>query len=164
MTERAKQILIPGLVALAISCAGESLLWQLHLGRLWWGVGALYVFEGFSWLTASVPMLCILVVAGAAGSLCSLYLGGSKRERIWAAEFPVICSLATIVLLFVCSLVTETLILRHAMDWPHIAAWLPRQLVMAILLPAIALFAGALPFLVVGSVDRRPKGAASSRA
>ncbi|HUI40802.1 MAG TPA: hypothetical protein VL523_02420 [Terriglobia bacterium] len=139
MTERAKCVLIPGVAALLISSLGERLLWQAH-------AVAPVVFQYWSWLTLSAPMLCLLLAAGGVGSVWSRHSGGSVRQRIWAAEFPAFCALLLLLVLFTWGVVLD-LFLRHALTWQMIPGVLVRAFSLGVLVPALALLIGALPFL-----------------
>lgn len=138
MTERARCILIPGAVALLIAALAERLLWPMA------GTGRLSELA-LVWGMLIAPNL----VAGATGAAASLYAGGSRRQRIWAAEIPALLALS----LF---LVFAWNISLYEFARLTMSVWL-RNLLFIILIPVGALFAGALPFLARGSKSHGEK-------
>ena len=145
MTKRAKCVLVPGMVALLIATLGEMVLWQTHTGTPW-------VYQYWSWLSPSIPMLGVLVAAGAAGSACSLYLGGNGPERLWSAEFPALCTVMLLLTIFLWSSLLDRFSIQ-AMDWQALQGAMPPLLVFGVAIPATALLLGALPF-VAGKAAR----------
>jgi hypothetical protein len=138
MTERARCILIPGAVALLIAVLAERLLWPMAAtGRL----SELAVV----WVMLIAPNL----FAGASGAAISLYAGGSRRHRIWAAGIPVLSALS-LFMAFVWN------ISKYGFALQTMSAW-SRNLLFIVLIPAGALFAGALPFLASGSKSHGEK-------
>ena len=129
MTERAKCILIPGAVALLIATLAERLLWPTP--RNW-----------TNWTIVWVVLVAPNLFAGAAGAAASLYAGGSRKQRIWAAGTPALSALA----LFGWGFVVENLG-RHTVGWPASTDPAVRYLLFMFLVPTAALFVGALPFL-----------------
>jgi hypothetical protein len=149
MTERARCILIPGSGALLIAALVERLLWPMYAGR--------------GRLSALAVVLVMLVTpnlfAGAAGAAASLYAGGSRRQRIWAAEIPALSAFALFAVAFGWGIVEN--LGRHTLGWPAFRDAAARNLLFMFLVPAAALFAGALPFLA-GRARSQPTEAIGS--
>ena len=138
MTKRAKCVLFPGTVSLLIASLGEMVLWRTHTVTPW-------VYQYWSWLNPSMPMLGILLAAGAAGSACSLLSGGNLRQRVWAAEFPAFCTVVLLLAVFIWACLLDSFSI-HAMDWRFLRGALGPMLGFGVAIPAVALLLGALPF------------------
>lgn len=159
LTERASCILIPGAIALLMAAVAEKLLWPIY-------AGAPFVDRNHSWFSTHWAMLWVTVVAprlfaGAAGAAVSLYAGGSRGQRIWAAEIPALPPLALFFVAFARGIAVETLS-KHGVAWQAMAASASRNLLFIILIPAGALLAGALPFLV-GRANRNSENQSGAR-
>ncbi len=154
MTERAKCVLVPGTAALLVSTLGERLLWHLSTGTP-------HVYRDWSsWLTVALPMVGVLLIAGAAGAACSLYAGGSKRQRIWSAEFPALCATLLLLILLPWSLFSFS----HAATWLAVRGAASRYILFGVLTPAAVLLLGALPFLLAESKSRGVESSAQAHA
>lgn len=136
MTERVRCILIPGAVALLIAVLAERLLSPMA------GTGRLSRLA-----LVSIMLIAPNLFGGAAGAAGSLYAGGSRRQRIWAAIIPVLSALS---LFFVFGWNISYF------AWPTMSAWL-YNLSFLVIIPAGALFVGALPFLASGSKSHGKK-------
>jgi len=134
MTERARCILIPGAVALLIAALAERLLWPM--------AGTVRLSD---LALVGVVLVAPNLFAGAVGATASLYAGGSRRQRIWAAEIPLLCALPVFFVVFAGD------ISKYGFAWQTVSASALRNLFFAVLIPAGALFAGALPLLARGS-------------
>jgi len=143
MTQRAKTILIPGIVAFLISGIAEKLLWWIDMGPAF--EYQAYVYQNpyvrTSWTTHATPMLLCLIIAGMAAALCSREAGGSTRDRILAAELPMVFPLFTFLMGVVITI----------FNWQNRISIL-LFLAFNLLLPAAALLLGAAPVAF-----RRPK-------
>jgi len=151
MTERARCILIPGAVALLMAALAQRLLWPMYAGT---------PFAYRNWVMVCGMLVAPKLFAGAAGAAASLYAGGSRGQRIWAAEIPALSALALFFVVFAWGITVETLS-KYGFAWQPIAASASRNLLFSILLPAGALFAGALPFLA-GRAKSQPAEAIGS--
>ncbi|HZS27729.1 MAG TPA: hypothetical protein VFB76_10905 [Candidatus Angelobacter sp.] len=140
MTERARCILIPGAIALLIAVLAERLLSPMA------GTGRLSRLA-----LVSIMLIAPKLFAGAAGAAGSLYAGGSRRQRIWAAAIPVLSALS-LVFVFGWNI--------SYFAWPTMSAWL-YNLSFLVIIPAGALFVGALPFLASGSKSHGEKTVAA---
>jgi len=148
MNGRMKKIFIPGLVAMLIGSIGDRLLWWTHssMPNIYW-IGRPTVPGGARGFIAIEPlMLVFLVIGGAAAAWLSRQMDGSRRQRIYAAELPVMVTGGLMVLSlslnllfgpFVRSLRGEVSYMMYAF-FGYIIGW--------VLLPAVALYVGALPF------------------
>jgi hypothetical protein len=152
MTERARCILIPGAVALLIAALAERLLWPPSNAGTFG-----------PWTVVWVMLVAPNLFAGAAGAAASLYAGGSRRQRIWAAEIPALSALAIFAAAFGWGIVEN--LGRHTFGWPAFASAAARNLLfmflVMFLVPAAALLAGALPFLA-GRARSQPTEAIGS--
>jgi len=140
MTARAKTILIPGIVALLITGLGEQLLMNA-------GVRPKVYWQYISWMTSTWQLLAIFVVAGAIGAGWSRAAGGSRSQRLWAAQFPVVCMLIVFAFLFSVGPAIE-LTVKHTLQWATMWHTLLGLLFWDMLLPGFALLMGALPFVI----------------
>jgi hypothetical protein len=138
MTERARCILLPGALALLIVALAQRLLWPMYAGT---------PFAYRNWVMVYGMVVAPKLFAGAAGAAASLYAGGSRRQRIWAAELPALAATGLFLVLFTWGIVIEKLS-RYGVSWHTMAASGLSFFLFSILIPAGALFAGALPFLV----------------
>ncbi len=145
MRNGTKRILIPGAAALLIATVGERVLWHV-------GVGTPHVYQYWSWLTTTLPMIGVMIAAGAVAAAGSSYLGGSKRQRLWAVEFPAFAALVLFLTLLFAHQASQV-IRGQASDWHLIGNAALRYLLFGIAVPAAALLAGGLPFLLIKGKD-----------
>ena len=146
MTDRMKQLWLPGILAFALS-TGMLVLIQTYGPKLWvasWrGVlplGKLYI-----------PWLLLLPFVGAMGAYLSHRGGGSRRLMLSSAVFPVLPSLASILLVPV-SLMFGDFIGQNVGLMSLVMA-----LLGWVLVPGAALLAGALPVLFFFSRQKDPQ-------
>ncbi len=138
MTHRTKALWIPAFVTVILSVIGYRtvrgiLAWTFGL-RGWRNFGPLYLYFG-------LPYLLALAFIGALGAYWSFRAGGRLRDRLAAALAPAFWQLAVVVLL-----VTKGAAVGRRAPWALVAsAVLDRAII-----PGLALFIGALPFLRVG--------------
>jgi hypothetical protein len=99
----------------------------------------------FFWSTIipiHLPWLITLPVIGAVGAYWSMRAGGRLSHRLLASQAPSIIWLAIMLTVLTLSLVTDRhvpLVLKLSALLTYIVAW--------VLLPSLALFLGAIPFL-----------------
>lgn len=134
VTRRLRTLWLPGL---AVSVAAQGLL--LALGEL--GVGGKVVYPPQPLVFFCWPWLLALPLLGAAGAAWSRRQGGSRLERLLVAVFPVLApwavlfpvGAARILSLDIPTSEKLLVLLVGGLNW--------------VMLPAVALFLGALPLL-----------------
>lgn len=119
----ARRVWIPGTISLLIVMASGWLFPPMILRS---------PMSLASRFMAGSPHLTVAIVAGAAAAAWSLFSGGTRRQRLCAAEFPAIYALLTALMRFPAYTTS-----RFALG-----------LVFAFFIPAVALLLGAAPFLV----------------
>ncbi len=149
--ERMPKILLPGAVALLVSAVGQKELWKLGLGptmtfHYYNGIVSESGWPGYSLHWDNAPWLLVLVASGALAAWLCRWMGGNWRQRLWAAEFPVLAMLAIVVMVMVVGLPLEYFhgSLAPAPIWLNA---LLSFLLMNMLLPGLALLVGAAPLL-----------------
>jgi hypothetical protein len=153
LNDRTNRLWLPGLTILltAIVCLGLIHFYFLTFGqRIFWLAGRWPVEVNFPWL-------CVLPLLGAAGAYWSRRQGGSRVMRAAVGLFPV--------LLFIASFwfeQTQYVILRdplpiyiggkHSPQFFPAFAW---SFLNWVVIPAVVVLFGVLPFLCQASVARR---------
>ena len=145
MNDRTKMLWVPGMTMLISAAILMSV--TLRLMPTYWITPQTPVFIGVFWLL-------LYVALGAVGAQWSRRAGGDVTTRVLAGIFP----LALHVVIFMCVFVATAL-----QSHPRTPEWkdpgfLLKVVFMFIVLPAIALSLGTVPFL------RKPRESAPSRA
>jgi hypothetical protein len=158
MTERARHIMVPGLAALLIFVIGIALMNYIYAHLYPHGSS---LSTHWAWLKYFAPGLGLLAAAGTVGAGCSLYAGGNRRERLWAAEFPAICIVGAYLVMFVVSF-SSRLISEHTVSWDRLQTLL--ELFLFSISAVMGCLLGALPFLLtkIKSDRFRPQSASSN--
>ena len=140
MNNRTKQFWVPSLVCLAL-----TMVWQMILQfagdrpRLY-PLGSLLLAINFSWFIA-------LPFFGATAAYLSRRAGGNRLIRISASLFPACAILAAIILFIVPDTIVHRADSSTAFVRAHFATSTILGVFYLVILPAIPLFLGALPFL-----------------
>ncbi len=160
MMERMPKILLPGAVALFVSAVGLEGLWKLGLEP------RINSYDFFNlellakhprMLMEVAPWLLFLVLSGTLAAWLCRWIGGNRRQRLCAASFPVVASIARLALGFVFGLPIE-LYDGSRRSGSLLLSALVSFLVFNVLLPGVALLAGAqLAELLPGKLNR-PQG------
>ena len=158
MIERMPKILLPGAVALLVSTAGQRLLWQVGWGptmtfHYYRGLVDVHGWGGIPLHWGDAPWLLVMVLSGALAAWLCRWMGGNWRQRLWAAELPVLAMLALISAFIFIGLPIEYLYGSLAPARELMVAWLSFMLTN-ILLPGVALLVGAAPLLALRASGR----------
>ncbi len=157
MTNRARQVLIPGMITLAIS----GLAWQaLYMAReALYAAGIpspVYGLHGSTGVVVSYPWLALLPFLGAFAAWWSRRMGGNSARRLIAASFPALV-FAAIFIVF--GLLLMPFVDRHVPLNIRVTA-IGIFLLGWTVIPGAFLTLGALPFL--GQSAEKPQQLAQS--
>jgi hypothetical protein len=156
-----RRVLVPGLFATVLTTLAGNMLSAFRIQHNFasamfltrpnvWFFGPATQWGRAGFVNLDVLLLFSYILAGTLAACLSVRLGGDRRQRLWAALVP---SVAPVVLLGV-SLVAEltfALVPNHGVPPTSVLLWtLVGYLVGWTVLPAIALLAGAAPFLIRG--------------
>jgi hypothetical protein len=151
MEKRARQVWIPGFVALILSMLCLAMLQKL-------GFQPRIVSSGSSTILLYGPWLISLPFFGALGAYVSLLAGGSRAIALLSTVFPVAALTAAFLLMFPIGLTAE-LLTRRQSDFPAVAALLLGDGIGWLLIPGVALFSGGLLAHLLFSLRRLNKEA-----
>jgi hypothetical protein len=134
MSNRVKQLWVPGLVTFALSM-GLLALAEIYGPKPWilsWG--------NLPVMVVHIPWLLGLPVVGALGAFLSRRAGGSRRAIVSSIVFPVVPFLAAILLI-----TPVILAFDHVIAHNPVPASIPMAVLGLVLAPGVALLAGGLP-------------------
>lgn len=143
VNDRTKQLWLPGMAAFWVTMGCEVALGRLSDGTI--SGGHLFMPQ----LTAVFYGIWILVqlVCGALAAYLSRRAGATRSTRVGAALFPSAILLTTMVIVItICVVGRMTGLAFASLDF----MLLIKPVVMVVLLPSVAMLAGALPFLGEG--------------
>lgn len=155
MTDRAKQVLIPGMITLGLSAAAQMAIFAAREAFCRAGIPtpAVYWGHGSNGLVISYPWLVTLPFFGALAAYWSRLTGGNIRSRLLAAAFPALAMGAFLFLMILLSPLVDRhvpLSVKLFLMGIFTVGW--------VIIPGAALVLGALPFL------RQPAAKPSSLA
>jgi hypothetical protein len=137
MTERLRQLWIPGLLTLTLTILCDFALHKLgfHPRSVPWSHTHTFLFY--------VPWLLSLPLLGALGAFISVRAGGSRATVFVASTFPALSLSLAFLLMFPIGIVVEW-VTGTDLDFRFLATLLLRDGIGWLLLPFAALFAGGL--------------------
>lgn len=145
MHQRLQQLWIPGLLSFALSTAILEVLQRSAL------LG--YVLNGIG---LSILWLLSLPFLGALAAWLSARAGASKRTVLLASLFPVLAMAFGFVSMFPIGFFLERVIGR-SVSFPNVASFFLAAPISSLLVPAIALMAGAMPVRALASQASSPR-------
>lgn len=151
MTDRAKQVLIPGIVTFAVSALAQMAVFAAR--EMFYSLGiptpSVYWVQGSNGLVICYPWLAMLPFFGALAAYWSRRAGGNARHRVLAAAFPAIMMGAFLGIMVILSPFID----RHVpystklfLIGIFVLGW--------VIMPGAALTLGSLPFL--GQAAEKP--------
>jgi hypothetical protein len=148
MSERTKKIFLPGLAAMMIGVIGDRFLWWTHtsMPNIYWLGKAVYPSGARGFIAIEPIMLMFFVVGGALAAWSSSQHNSSRNERIVAAELPAIVMASFLILSMMTSLVVGLFFAKLRVDGMLMVYAFAGYMAGWVLLPAVALMVGALPF------------------
>ena len=135
MTNRVKQLWLPGLLTFLLSTGIVTLLQIFGPKPL-----ILAMRGGFPLGVLYIPWVLLLPLVGALGAYLSFRAGGSRRAILLSILFPVLPFLASILIVLPVSLILDRFIAHNIAPMSSVMA-----LLGWVLIPGIALLAGGLP-------------------
>ena len=135
MNTRIKNLWLPGCVSLATATGFLTLLQHIGWQPITVSIGGVALRLYWPWLLA-------LPLFGAAGAYLSCLAGGPRSARMVAGLFP-----AAAILLLMVIVLTSSLLVEPDVYFLHHPDFLALGLFSWLVLPALALLVGTLPFL-----------------